>query len=190
MRTGPALALPSGPARSACERVGWYEVAPARVTAQGETAGVFVTTHYSQDFRGLGLFRPGQHEPEELEDVWPKLAEGTLQRKHNLPIERVDAESRDSLYWALGGLGGMAAGLGGAVAVGDSNQGVAATLGISGLVAGLVGVVGALVAQPSGADQLQADARRRLLIQGEDDVNDVRRGVERNNLNVRNQCAR
>jgi len=189
LRTGPALALPSGPARSVCERVGWYEAAPVRVTAEGETAGVLFTTRYTQEFHGLGLFRPGQQQPEELDDVWPKLAEAPLQQKHELPIERVDAASRHSLYWALGGLGGMAAGIGGAVAVADSSRGAAATLGISGLVAGLVGVVGALVAQQSGADQLQADARRRLFIEGEDDFAAVRRGVERNNLNTRSQCA-
>jgi hypothetical protein len=189
MRTGPALALPSGPARGPCERVGWYEAAPTRVTAEGETAGVFFRTHYTQDFHGLGLFRLGQQKPEELEDVWPKLAEAPLQQKHEPPIERVDAAFRHSLYWALGGLGGMAVGIGGAIAVNNSNRGVATTLGISGLVAGLVGSVGALIAQPSGADQLQADARRRLFIEEEDDFEAVRRGVERSNVNTRNQCA-
>ena len=190
LRTGPVLALPSGPPQSECERMGWYEAAPARVTAEGETAGVFVNMHYAQEFDGIGLFRPGAHKPEELEDVWPRLAETPLQKKHEVPIDRVETQEWHSVYWALGGIGGLAAGIGGAIAVGNSNRAVSTTLGITGLVAAAVGVVGALVAQPSGADQLQADARRRLFIEGEDDMTAVRRGVERNNVNTRNQCAR
>lgn len=189
MRTGPVFALPSGPPQNACERMGWYEAAPARVTAEGATAGMFVTTHYIQEFNGVGLFRPGAQKPEALEDVWPKLAEAPLQQKHDIPIERVDAQGRHAVYWALGGLAGLTAGIGGAVAVGDSNRPVSAALGISGLVAATVGVIGALVAQPSGADQLQADARRRLFIAGEDDMSAVRRGVERNNADTRAQCS-
>jgi len=55
---------------------------------------------------------------------------------------------------------------------------------------GVVGVVGALVAQPSGQDQLEADARRQLFLFPEDERAAVDRGVDRSNLATRNRCAR
>jgi len=151
---------------------------------------VLYTLTYEGQFNGLGVFRPGAKEPEELEDVWPRLNEPRLQQLHEARIEPVDAASRRSVYWAVGGLVGMLGGIAGAAAVGDSNPSVAATLGISGLAMGVVGVVGALVAQPSGQDQLEADARRKLFFFPEDDRAAVDRGVDRSNLATRNRCAR
>jgi len=173
-----------------CERAEWYEAAPARIKAEGATAGVLFTTHFRQEFNGLALFRPGSSDPEPLDDAWQKLAEPELQQLHEARIETVNAAHRHSLYWALGGLGGMAVGIGGAVAVSDSSKEGAAALGIGGLVIGIAGVVGALVTQPSGPDQLHADARRKLFIEGEDDFKAVGRGVERSNLRRRISCSR
>lgn len=188
MRTGPALPTSLGEARNGCERERWYEVAPAQVRAEGATAGVPFTTLYFQDRRGLGLFRAGGSTPQDLEDAWPKLHEPELERRHVARIEPVDADARTSLYWALGGLAGLGAGLGTAAAVQDSNKGAAAVFGVSGIALGLVGVIGALATQPSGARQLEADTRRRLFLQGEDDLEAVKRGVDRNNAQVRAAC--
>src|SRR6187431_349316 len=138
LRTGPAVPLPSGPARGSCESQEWYELAPASIHTRAATAGVLYTLTYEGQFNGLGVFRPGAKEPEELEDVWPRLNEPRLQQLHEARIEPVDAASRRSVYWAVGGLVGMLGGIAGAAAVGDSNPSVAATLGISGLAMGVV----------------------------------------------------
>ena len=190
LRTGPAVPLPSGPARGACESQGWYELAPASIHTRATTAGVLYTLNYEGQFKGLGVFRPGSKEAQELEDVWPRLNEPRLQELHEARIEPVDAASRRSVYWALGGMVGMLGGISGAAAVADSNRSVAIALGISGLAMGVVGVVGALVAQPSGQDQLEADARRQLFLFPEDERAAVDRGVDRSNLATRNRCAR
>ena len=190
IRTGQALSLPSGAPQGTCERQGFYELAPARITTHAATAGVTYTDLYQADFNGLGVFRPGSNQPEELEDVWPRLNEPRLQQLHEARIEPVDAASRRSLYWALGGLVGLAGGIAGAAALGDSHQEAAAVVGISGLAMGVVGVVGALVAQPSGQEELAADARRKLFFFPEDDRAAVLRGVDRHNLATHSHCAR
>jgi len=190
LQTGPAVSLPSGPARGSCESQGWYELAPASIEAQAATAAVFATVTYQAGFNGFGVFRAGSKHAEELEDVWPRLNEPRLQQLHEARIEPVDTASRHSLYWALGGTVGLAGGVGAAAAVENSNKSVAAVLGISGLVLGAVGVVGALVAQPTGQQQLEAEARRKLFFFPEDERAAVDRGVERNNLAVRQRCSR
>src|SRR5258708_10756920 len=110
VRAGAPIVLPSGQAQNACERTGWYEATPARLVAEGESSAVIVTIQYRREFRGLALFRPGNSEPETLSDVWPKLDDPRLQRLHDARIEQVDAAEMRSLYWAGGGLVGMAGG--------------------------------------------------------------------------------
>ncbi|HVU02870.1 MAG TPA: hypothetical protein VHE30_14015, partial [Polyangiaceae bacterium] len=59
----------------------------------------------------------------------------------------------------------------------------------SGLVLGVVGIVGALAAQPSGYDQLEADARRKLFLPKEDDLVAIERGADGANAAVRTRCG-
>ena len=103
--------------------------------------GIGYNSFYSQVQEGAGVPKPGKEDPEELEDVWPKIAEPALQRKHEAPIQKVDDASMRSLFWSLGGLGAMAGGIGVAAAVQDAESGTAATIAaVSGLALGLVGV--------------------------------------------------
>jgi len=190
VRTGPTVPLPTGAPRTACESKDWYELAPASLNATAATAGIGYNVYYQGQFNGLGVFRPGAKEPEKLEDVWPRLSEPRLQQLHEARIEAVDAAAYRSLYWALGGLAGLAAGVGGAVALSDSHPNLAAASGITGLALSVVGVVGALVAQPSGQEQLEAEARTKLFLFPEDDRAAVDRGVDRSNLAARASCAR
>ena len=187
-KTGPPVRLPSHPAQTACEKAGWSELVPARMTATGETAGVLVTTHYQAQVDGTAVFRADDDEPVELEELWPEMGEPKVAAKHQARIEPVDQAQRNSLYWVLGGVGGMGLGLGTAAIIQDESESAAAVAGITGLAIGLVGVIGALVAQPSGPDQVEADARRYMFIPGEDDPEAVKRGVDRLNQTRRRQC--
>jgi hypothetical protein len=188
-RAGPAVALPNGPPRSDCERRDWYEVAPARVQASGATAGVLFNTYYSQRVDGLAVFRHKGSDPEDLEVLWSRMDEPALQRKHQAKIDPVDAAHQRSLFWALGGLAVGFTGIGIAAAVEDKDRTLAAAAGVTGLAALLVGAVGALTSQPSGEDQIRADARRKLFIVGEDDQDAVERGVNNVNSRRRRQCG-
>lgn len=194
-RIGPVLALPTGQPRSVCERQGWYELAPARVRATGATVGVMFgapytyTVPHSQLQEGIGAFEHASDDPEELEDIWSKLDEPELERRHQSRIEPVDAAFRRTLYWSLGGLGAMGAGVGTAAVIQDDSPTAAAVFGLSGVVVGLVGAVAALASQPSGDDQVYADARRRLFIPGEDDLLAAQRGIDRANARRRRECG-
>lgn len=188
-RIGPAVALPNGPPRSDCERNDWYELAPTRVQATGATAGVLFNTHYSQLVDGLGVFRHQESDPEDLEDLWSRMDEPVLQRKHQARIEPVDAAHERTLALSLGGLALGLTGVGIAAAVGDQDRTLATITGVTGLAALVVGTIGALAAQPSGEEQLYADARRKLFIAGEDDRVAVERGVNRANSRRRRQCG-
>jgi len=189
-RVGAPVALPSGKPQTRCEREQWYELAPAQVKATGMEAGVAYNTHYSAVYKGLGVFQFEQKDPEKLEDVWPKINEPELRRAHEARIEPVDAASARSLNWSLVGLGGLVVGVGTAAAIQKESGTAAAVAGVSGLVVGLVGVVMALAAQPSGPAQVQADARRSLLIPEEDDLDAAGRGVDRANASTRAQCTK
>jgi hypothetical protein len=134
------------------------------------------------------VFRPGSDDPEDLEEVLPMMAEPALAQQHMEPIERVNAANRRAVTWALVGLGGMLAGLIPAALLEKDNPGAAAAFGISGAAVGLTGVVGTLVNQPSGEEQLVADARRRLFMTQEDDMRAVERGLSRMNLQGRDSC--
>ncbi|HMJ12566.1 MAG TPA: hypothetical protein VK524_14175 [Polyangiaceae bacterium] len=183
------MTLPNGAARSACEREEWYELSPARVRAQGYTTTGLYSTHYWQDQDGLGVFKIDEDDPEDLEDLWPKMRRPRLQRQHQARIEPVDDAHRRSLHWAIGGLVALGAGLGTAVAIEEESPAGAAVAGISGLVGGLVGVVGILASQPSGEDQLYADARRKLFIPGEDELVSAAHGVNNANGSRRRKCG-
>ncbi len=188
-RIGPAVALPNGPPRNDCERNDWYELAPTRVQATGATAGVLFNTHYSQLVDGLGVFRHEENDPEDLEDVWSRMDEPVLQRKHQARIEPVDAAHQRTLALSLGGLAVGLTGIGIAAAVGDQDRTLATITGVTGLAALVVGTIGALASQPSGEEQLYADARRKLFIAGEDDRVAVERGVNKANSRRRRRCG-
>jgi hypothetical protein len=188
-KIGPAYPLPNGSPGTDCERAAWFDIAPARIQATGATIGVGVNTYYTQEHEGLGVFRHGSKDPEDLEDLLPTLGEPDLAQRHQARIEPVDAASRRAVYWSVGGLVGLFGGIGVAAAVQKDSPSVAAAFGISGLVLGLVGVVGALASQPSGEDQLYADARRKLLIRGEDDPRAITRGINDLNGRQRVKCG-
>lgn len=188
-RVGPPIALPNGAPQSACEREGWYELAPAKIQSQATTAGIGYNTIYTKIHVGAAIFPVGENDPEKLKDLWPQMSERTLQLKHEARIQPVDDAAQTSLYWALGGLAGFAGGVGVAAATENESKTTAAIFGVSGLALGLVGVVGALVTQPSGLDQLEAEARRKLFFPREDDLTAVARGVNRINGTRRQQCG-
>jgi hypothetical protein len=188
-RIGPPVKLPNDPPRSACEREEWYSLAPARVKAQGVTVGVGYNTVYSKNYEGVGVFQGDDDDPESLDDVFENMKEPALEKSHNARIEPVDDASARSTYWALGGIVGMFAGVGTAAAVEKESGTTAAVFGLSGLAIGIVGVIGALAAQPSGEDQVEADARRRLFLRGEDPALPVVRGVDRANADLRRRCG-
>jgi hypothetical protein len=157
--------------------------------ASGQENKVIVTMHYSQELEGLALFRPGSADPELLEDAWPNLRERELEDRHRARIEPVESEEEESLHWALLGLAGMVGGVGLGAALYEPAPEAGITLGVAGILLGVTGAIGSVATQPSGPEKLQADARRRLFIQGEDDLVAVRRGVERNNAGVRASCG-
>lgn len=187
-RAGPSVALPTGAPVSECERAGWHELAPATIQTTGANVGLIVTTYDVQVYQGHGIFRLNEKKPEALEDLWPRLAEPELRLRHQEPIDRVDTQARHALYWALGGLVAMSAGIGAAVALQDSSPTAAGVVGLSGLGLGLVGAIGAVVVMPSGREQADADARRKLFFDGEDDLDAAGRGVTRIDEEVRRRC--
>src|SRR5512133_1351712 len=188
-RIGPPVSLPNGAPRSACERENWHELVPARVTSTAMTAGIWFNTIHVKNQEGLGVFELKEDEPSELEDLWPLMAETQLRRRHQARIQPVEDASRRSGYWALGGLAGLGMGLTVAAATSESSPGTATAFGITGVAVGLVSVVGALVTQPSGPEQLDAEARRKLFILREDDFIAAARGVNRLNGAQRRRCG-
>jgi hypothetical protein len=177
-RVGPAVPLTIGDPENACEQEGWLELAPAEVRQWGASAV----------YGGLGLFRPGQRHPEDLERVVGRLQEPTLEAKM-ARIRRTDAAGRRSLYWSAGvGLGGLTVGLGTGAALNDRNHAAATVFGIGGLAIGLVGVIGALVAMPREQDQLDADAGHYVFFDAQD-LPAVTRGTERADQGVRQACT-
>jgi hypothetical protein len=117
------------------------------------------------------------------------MEEPQLQWNHEARIKPVEQAETRALTWSLAGLGGIAIGVGGAAGLQKESGAAAAILGVSGLAVGLVCAIAALVNQPSGEDQLAADARRVLFIKGEDDFDAVTRGMTRANATVRQQCG-
>lgn len=188
-RIGRPLALPNGEPRTPCEREEWYDLAPARIQATAQSGGANYQVLYFKDYEGIGVFKVGKDQPEPLEGLWSRLGEPELQRRHEERLEPVSAAQRHTLYWGLGSLGGLFAGLGTAVALVDTNETAAAVAGSAGLVASVVGLVGALVSAPTPRDVLDANARASLLMPGEDDLFEGRRGVNTLNSARRFQCG-
>jgi hypothetical protein len=198
-RLGQPVPLPNGQPRSACEHERWYEIVPTRISTHairpvgyvGTRYGGYVRTeNYARLHEGLGVYRIRSVDPEDLEDVWPRLQEPELYRVHQARIEPVDDANAKATWWAVGGLVGLVAGIGTAAAIQDQTGTGAAIAGISGLTIGLTGAIGALVISPSAQDEMDADARRQLFFEGEDDLRAVARGVDRSNAQTRSACER
>jgi hypothetical protein len=187
-RAGKSVALPSGAPRTECERKGWYELAPARALSTTTTGGVGTTYIYSKEYIGFGVFKAGNNSPAPLSDVWPILRDNELQLRHEARLAPVDEANTRAWLWSVGGLVGMFGGVGAAAAIEKQDRTAAAVLGVSGLALGLVGVIGGLVSGPSAYDVLDAGARRRLLIPGEDDVEAAAHGINTTNLERRRRC--
>ncbi|MDD9942096.1 MAG: hypothetical protein OXU20_13710 [Myxococcales bacterium] len=188
-RIGPTVPLPSGPPSSACESQGWLELAQSRAIATGtESTGLYTTT-YRAEIEGYGVFRPGSDDNVSLPEVLPGFGEPALEEAHMAPIRAVEAAETRAIVWGVVGLGGMAAGLGTAAAIQEDSPTGAAVAGISGLIVGLIGVVGMLVEQPSGPEQVVADAHRQLFSAKVDDMSAVARGVNHSNAQQRGRCG-
>jgi hypothetical protein len=183
-RFGPTLALRTGAPRNACEQERWLELARARTQAQAATPG----WRYWQIYEGDGVFRPNEDVPRRLEGLWPAMQEPELQREHEARISPVDAAKQRGLIWSLVALPGMAAIASPAFAFDQGSPGAYA-FALAGVTFGVVAVVMALANVPSAGDQLAADARRVLFIDGEDDPDAVTRGLSRANATTRQQCG-
>ncbi|RKH35574.1 hypothetical protein D7Y13_40475 [Corallococcus praedator] len=188
-RIGSPLPLPNGGPRTDCEREGWYDLAPARVQAKTASYNLAYSIHYTQDHVGLGVFKVGNDKPEALDDLWPRLSEPELQRSHEERLEPVKSAHRKVTFWSLASLTGSIAGLGVGAALADSEPTGAAVVAISGLVVGLVGIVGAVTSGPTVKDALNANARDRLLIPGEDDLTAGARAINTLNGERRLRCG-
>lgn len=188
-RIGEPVPLPSGPPENRCEVEGWHELAPTRVIGEGVTAGFGYQTQYSQVWEGHGVYRPGDEEPLELPPLLPAMKEPDLMRVHMAPIEEVEDAEAATLGWSLGSLGVLGLGIGVAAGIQGSSPTGAAVAGVGGVVLGLTALVIALAEQPSGAEQVEADAKRQLFATPKEDWQAVQRGVDRLNLRQRLQCG-
>jgi hypothetical protein len=188
-RVAAPIALPQGPPQSTCEQEEWYELAPTRLESTTSRSGPYVHVHYAREDVGLAVYRLNDDDPQELEDIWPVMDEPELERAHSARREPFDRKVRHSLYWMGGGLVGMGAGIGTAVAVQDRSGTAAAVAGLTGLALGLVGVVVGLNVMPSVDEELDVRARRRLLMPEEDDFGAAQRGLDRANAQRRLNCG-
>lgn len=180
-RLGEPLMVTSEKARDACEQRQWYELTETRATA--------VAVDESRDLHfGFAVFEAQEESPEELEDLWLEMHEPALQRAHEARIEPTDRATRHTLYWSLGGIVGMGAGLTGGMLL-EEHQTASIAVASTGFVIGVVGIVGALLSMPSGHALEQADARRRMFVPEEDDMAAATRGVNRLNETRRADCA-
>src|ERR1044071_3427059 len=131
-RIGQPVPLPNGGPRSACERQGWYEIVPTRIQTHTVRGAGNVQTHYFQLHEGLGVYRARNEDPEDLEDVWPAMQEPQLYSAHQERIQPVDDATARATWWIVGGLVGMAAGIGTAAAIQKESGTGAAVAGVSG----------------------------------------------------------
>ena len=191
-RLGDPVALPNGGPRTTCERENWYELVPSRVEGRGVTPtfsryrSTEVTTVI---YEGYGVYRPGESDPIDLEDVWPRLKEPALQKQHMVIIDSVEAATWKSFWWAMGGLAGLTAGVGTAAAIQDETSTGATVAGLTGLALGLTGVVVSLAVFPSAGEQAAAEAREKIFVPDEDDMEAVHRGTDRANAERRRGCG-
>jgi len=164
-----------------------YELAPARILAEAQTVNFAGTTNFHKEFEGYGLFVPGSDEPERLDELWLQMREPKLQRGHEAYTKPVDDANQRVAIWSVVGLVVGGTGIGTAAAVQERSQTAANVAGLLGLGVLLVGAVAAIESQPSGESQVEAEARRRLFLRGEDDPRLILRGV--NGLNTRQRVA-
>lgn len=188
-RIGQRVSLPTGDPVATCEQREWYELVPAQVEVSGAVASGTVVTSYRAAAQGLGVFERGEDEPEQTEDVLEQMQEPELAAAHQARIQPVDDALYKTLHWSLGGTAGLLGGLTVAALIQEDSPEAAAVFGIGGLVFGVVAVVVALASQPSGVDQMEADARRQLFFADEDDLLAVMRGVNRMNGIRRQRCG-
>ena len=188
-RLGNPVQLPTGAPRSECEQESWYEIVPTRVRATGRTNEVLFSTYYWREDEGMAIYRVGRERPQKLDNVWSVIGDPELQREHEARIEPIVAAERRVLWWTLGGVGGLAIGTGTGLALMDESRDAAIGAMLAGLAVGVVGLVGALVNQPSGEEQLYADTRRTLLIPEEDAIYRAEAGIDRANARQRQRCG-
>lgn len=188
-RLGRPLPLPQGAPQGDCERQAWYDLAPAELRTREAVLPRSGSVAYVSLQHGIAAFPHGSQEVKELDDLWPRLEEPGLEQGHRARLGPVHAALWRSFYWSLAGLGGMGAGVGTAAVIGDEAPTAAAVFGLTGLGIGLVAAIGALSSLPSGSELRYAEARRWLLVRGEDDFAAAERGIDRANARRRLDCA-
>jgi len=171
-----------------CERENTFELADTEMTVEGSKSyGIFIAP-YSDKMQGLGVYRLGSEDLEELDDLWLRMDEPTLQVSHQARIQPVDDAAARVIYWSLGGIAVMGAGLGTAAALQDTNSTGAAVAGIGGLALGLTAAIIAIASQPDIPDQMAAHGRRYMFVPGEDDEAAMLRGVTKLTMSARREC--
>lgn len=187
IRTAQPIPTQAPVPNTACERENTFELVPTRLQVQGTETGLFATTRTAQ-MRGLAVYQKGDEDPRELDELWPVIDEPDLQSSHQAWIQPVDDAHWRVIYWSLGGLGVMGAGLGTAAALQDVNPTGATVAGLTGLGLGLTAAIIAIASQPSAAEQMAANGRRYMFIPGEDERAAVIRGVDKLTRHAREQC--
>jgi hypothetical protein len=59
---------------------------------------------YHQLHQGIGVFEVNKDEPTPLKELWPKMQEPELERRHQARIAPIEAKERNAGYWGIGGL--------------------------------------------------------------------------------------
>ncbi len=205
---GGALPLPAGAPRNGCELGGFLELRQTEVysSASDETpTGYGSSIVRSVDTRGagVGLYRPGADEPEELPEALAPLDDG-LYRRHLgriAPIESKRSTRQAFVVVTLIGAVATLAGAGVALATSSSSSSgssdgpktpVLIGLGVAGggLVVMGIGAIGAIVAKPSVYEQTDYELRKRVLVPAEDDMQAAARAVDGHNQRARSRCGR
>lgn len=198
VRNGNPVALPSGGPETPCETAGWLELTPSRSFSSdtSQVGGGFGYTVYQtvgREETGYSLYHRGQPDPLDLREWLPKLGEPAVTDLHAARIGDVLDRRRTGSIMLWTGLG---IALGGAVGIGASVPTVIeeedfTLMAIFGGVtaAGLIIEIIGLLIRPNSYETTFANIRSQTLVDGEDDMNAVRRGVDRYNQSVRQQCG-
>lgn len=206
LATGAPVELPSGPARNHCEKSRWLLLRPAhRQGSDSDNAGnwTYTTTLDAYGYAVFPLVRPSRGKtypgrssnsavPADaipLRKLWPHMAEPELEQRHEARIIPTEEATNQWTYWRIAAWGSVGVGLTAAlIHEGDQDNDVALWTAVgAGVFAAVAGIV-SMTKQPSRAERLRAKARMSLFYESEDDMNAVRRGVDRVNVLSRRAC--
>jgi hypothetical protein len=138
---------------------------------------------------GISVFRAGETRPENLEEWLPTTGEVDLARQHQERIERADAARMRAATWDRVGISGLVGGLALDALAQTKSRDLGLGLGVVGLVVGLVGFWQADYVRGTNLSRHETEARRWLLIPGEDDFTAAARAVNELDGQRREQCG-